>query len=376
MDEFEDEEEEEEKEPAAAAPVTNADKKKKQAPLAAAVEESLKKRKRGLSDGTGTDAGAKHVKQDADAADATGQYIVDQATGKATMELMCKGSEGRIIGKGGETIRYIEARFKVKVDMKRDRGTCFITGPVEIMVEARRVVTEIIEKGFDVRDLDDGSGGGGGGGVGMLRFISLGVVGRLVCFVLGVVFGVAALHVVFTRVGEGVVHHRRLVFDYQPCAPLLHQTNHALVRQTLSGFGPGGGGGGREVRGRRRQALLHQTLPYLVRSGVEGQAAEHRGGELVQYPDKGVPTCVALLPPLSFFAIFTAFLTLLAVLRGDAKMVKHIRRRAAAQRRHLGHGGSQRGGDGKLQKVRPGVELVGAQRHVQAVGAGHAASLV
>eukprot|EP00740_Mantoniella_antarctica_P015903 CAMPEP_0181368918 /NCGR_PEP_ID=MMETSP1106-20121128/12419_1 /TAXON_ID=81844 /ORGANISM="Mantoniella antarctica, Strain SL-175" /LENGTH=287 /DNA_ID=CAMNT_0023485217 /DNA_START=44 /DNA_END=904 /DNA_ORIENTATION=+ len=159
----EDEEEEEEKEPAAAAPVTNADKKKKQAPLAAAVEESLKKRKRGLSDGTGTDAGAKHVKQDADAADATGQYIVDQATGKATMELMCKGSEGRIIGKGGETIRYIEARFKVKVDMKRDRGTCFITGPVEIMVEARRVVTEIIEKGFDVRDLDDGSGGGGGG---------------------------------------------------------------------------------------------------------------------------------------------------------------------------------------------------------------------
>ena len=33
---------------------------------------------------------------------------MDAATGKGSFELNVKGSEGRVIGKGGETIRYIE----------------------------------------------------------------------------------------------------------------------------------------------------------------------------------------------------------------------------------------------------------------------------
>jgi hypothetical protein len=127
--EAEEEEEDEEEEAADEAPAAVPK------PLAAVVEDSLKNRKRGRDGDDDSDHDAK--KQQVDDADANAdddapQFTVDAETGKASLELTCKGSEGRIIGKGGETIRYIEARFRVKIDMKRDRGTCVVTGPPEV----------------------------------------------------------------------------------------------------------------------------------------------------------------------------------------------------------------------------------------------------
>ena len=77
----------------------------------------------------------------------TPEFTIDPETGKATSEINVKGNEGRVIGKGGETIRHIESSHGVKIEMRRDRGVAAIVGPPAVMPEVARYIAEVIEKG-------------------------------------------------------------------------------------------------------------------------------------------------------------------------------------------------------------------------------------
>ena len=41
---------------------------------------------------------------------------------KTSVEVPCMGSEGRIIGKGGDMIKYIQNSTGTKLDMRRDKA--------------------------------------------------------------------------------------------------------------------------------------------------------------------------------------------------------------------------------------------------------------
>lgn len=72
---------------------------------------------------------------------------IDPNTGKASIEINVKGNEGRVIGKGGETIRHMERKFNCKIEMRRDRGTCLVTGPENVMRDAAEYIAQVIENG-------------------------------------------------------------------------------------------------------------------------------------------------------------------------------------------------------------------------------------
>ena len=94
---------------------------------------------------------------------------IDPNTGKASIEINVKGNEGRVIGKGGETVKHIERKFAVKIEMRRERGTCVVTGAEAVMRDAAALIAEVIERG-DVNKGDRASAGsipGGGGGFGV-----------------------------------------------------------------------------------------------------------------------------------------------------------------------------------------------------------------
>ena len=94
---------------------------------------------------------------------------IDPGTGKASIEINVKGNEGRVIGKGGETVKHIERKFAVKIEMRRERGTCVVTGAEAVLRDAAAVISEVIERG-DVNKGDRASAGsipGGGGGFGV-----------------------------------------------------------------------------------------------------------------------------------------------------------------------------------------------------------------
>jgi far upstream element-binding protein len=67
------------------------------------------------------------------------------------MEVPCRGSEGRVIGKGGEMIKYIQNATGAKLDMKRDVGTVLVSGTPDAVAKAQGLVLEVIENG-DTRD--------------------------------------------------------------------------------------------------------------------------------------------------------------------------------------------------------------------------------
>ena len=72
--------------------------------------------------------------------------------GAATsLEVPCQGNEGRVIGKGGDMIKYIQNATGCKLDMKRDVGTVLVTGPPEGVAQAEALIREVIENG-DTRD--------------------------------------------------------------------------------------------------------------------------------------------------------------------------------------------------------------------------------
>lgn len=86
-------------------------------------------------------------------AGAVGQTPIGAVPSGATtsVEVLCRGSEGRVIGKGGEMIKYIQGCTGTKLDMKRDVGTVMITGPAEGVQQAQGLINEVIENG-DTRD--------------------------------------------------------------------------------------------------------------------------------------------------------------------------------------------------------------------------------
>ena len=100
---------------------------------------------------------AKAPRKDADADAATAAaaapeiemppVTIDPNTGKASIEINVKGNEGRVIGKGGETIRHMERKFNCKIEMRRDRGTCLVTGPENVMRDAAEYIAQVIENG-------------------------------------------------------------------------------------------------------------------------------------------------------------------------------------------------------------------------------------
>ena len=61
------------------------------------------------------------------------------------------GQRGRIIGKGGDMIKYIQNSTGTKLDMRRDKGTVQVTGTPEAVAAAEAMVREVIENG-DTRD--------------------------------------------------------------------------------------------------------------------------------------------------------------------------------------------------------------------------------
>ena len=71
--------------------------------------------------------------------------------GQTSLEVPCRGSEGRVIGKGGEMIKYIQNATGAKLDMKRDVGTVLVSGTPDAVAKAQGLVLEVIENG-DTRD--------------------------------------------------------------------------------------------------------------------------------------------------------------------------------------------------------------------------------
>ena len=71
--------------------------------------------------------------------------------GATSLEVPCRGSEGRVIGKGGEMINYIQSATGAKLDMKRDVGTVLVSGTADAVAKAQGLVLEVIQDG-DTRD--------------------------------------------------------------------------------------------------------------------------------------------------------------------------------------------------------------------------------
>ena len=76
--------------------------------------------------------------------------------GQGREEIPCAGMEGRIIGKGGETIRRLEADSGARVRINRERLVCEISGEPGCVETAVRLVHELMAS--------SGADRGGGGG--------------------------------------------------------------------------------------------------------------------------------------------------------------------------------------------------------------------
>ncbi len=70
-----------------------------------------------------------------------------------------KNLVGRVIGKGGETIKTLQKQFGVSIQIEQNSMPCRITiaGPASVLAAAEKAVTDIIE------DRAQGAGGGFGG---------------------------------------------------------------------------------------------------------------------------------------------------------------------------------------------------------------------
>lgn len=68
----------------------------------------------------------------------------------------CAGFEGRIVGKGGETIKRLQRETGARIKVDRDKGECVVSGSAE----------QVVLGAIAVRDAMSSSAGGGGGGKG------------------------------------------------------------------------------------------------------------------------------------------------------------------------------------------------------------------
>ena len=72
---------------------------------------------------------------------------------EAEETIPCAGSEGRVIGKGGETIRRLQEETGCRIDIEKGSGLCTIKGTVAAVRAGAAAVR---------RQIEDGDGGGGG----------------------------------------------------------------------------------------------------------------------------------------------------------------------------------------------------------------------
>ena len=84
--------------------------------------------------------------------------------GGASALLPTLGQEGRIIGRGGETIRELQGRHGARIQIDRAAGTATITAPTQQQVdECARAVTELVSVAPPSRFGGGGAGMYGGG---------------------------------------------------------------------------------------------------------------------------------------------------------------------------------------------------------------------
>ena len=86
-----------------------------------------------------------------------GRREENRGTNHQKEEIPCSGMEGRIIGRGGETIHRLEAESGARVRINRDRLVCEISGEPGRVQTAVRMVHELMARG------DSRTGGDGGG---------------------------------------------------------------------------------------------------------------------------------------------------------------------------------------------------------------------
>ena len=79
--------------------------------------------------------------------------------------ISCAGFEGRIIGRGGETIRRLRSEHGARVDVDAANGACVVAGSAEAVTAASAAIRALIETGDAGRATrereDDGDDGGG-----------------------------------------------------------------------------------------------------------------------------------------------------------------------------------------------------------------------
>ena len=83
---------------------------------------------------------------------------------EAEEAIPCAGYEGRIIGKGGETIRRLQEESGARISIDRGAGECVVSGTTEQVILGSAAVKKVIAEAGE-----RGGGGGGGGGGG--RFV-------------------------------------------------------------------------------------------------------------------------------------------------------------------------------------------------------------
>ena len=83
----------------------------------------------------------------------------DRGGGQGREEIPCAGMEGRIIGKGGETIRRLEADSGARVRINRERLVCEISGEPGCVETAVRLVHELMASSGADRGGGDGQQG-------------------------------------------------------------------------------------------------------------------------------------------------------------------------------------------------------------------------
>ena len=91
-----------------------------------------------------------------------GRREENRGTNHQKEEIPCSGMEGRIIGRGGETIHRLEAESGARVRINRDRLVCEISGEPGRVQTAVRMVHELMARG-DSRIGGDGGGNQQGG---------------------------------------------------------------------------------------------------------------------------------------------------------------------------------------------------------------------
>ena len=111
-------------------------------------EEEEEKKEFSDDDDSDDDKGNQEKDEKKDNSETLESLIADPSNPEnCTMTVYIKGNEGRLIGKKGETLKYIEARFRASIKIDRESGTCAVKGPTSEMEECKKIIQEVCETG-------------------------------------------------------------------------------------------------------------------------------------------------------------------------------------------------------------------------------------